>query len=108
MNSVASGDTRIAFANAILTGWNVGLIAAFLTVIVLVVLFGGGGGLQNRTAIALVLLAGLLDGVVLGYLVARRVVAWFARRQPWTARAWLAVLIAVTLMSFPGLFRFSI
>jgi len=40
MNTVASRNDQIAIANAILTGWNVGLLSAFLTVIVLVLLFG--------------------------------------------------------------------
>jgi len=68
----------------------------------------GGTGLEDRTAIAVAVLVGLLDGAALGYLVARRAVGWFARRKPWTARAWLLGLVVLTLMSFPGLFRFSI
>ena len=106
--SSARRNSPIAIINSVLSGWNIGLLAAFVTAIALVALFGGEGGLRGTASIAAVIVAAVLVGGALGYLFARGVVRWFANRPPMTGRAWLVGLVVVTLLSFPGFFRFSI
>jgi hypothetical protein len=106
--SSATRNNPIAITNAVLSGWNIGLLAAFVTAIALVALFGGEGGLSDRASIAAVIVAAALSGGSLGYVFGRGVARWFANRRPVTARAWLVGLVVVTLLSFPGFFRFSI
>jgi len=107
MSSVARNNP-IAIINAVLGGWNIGLLAAFASAIALVALFGGEGGLSDRASIAAVVVAAVLVGVAVGYVFGRRAARWFANRRPAIARAWLVGLIVVTLLSFPGFFRFPI
>jgi predicted Na+-dependent transporter len=107
MNSGTRNDA-IAITNAVLSGWNIGLLAAFVTAIVLVALFGGEGGLRGRASIAAVVVAAVLVGGALGYVFARGVARWFANRRPVIARTWLIGLVVITLLSFPGFFRFSV
>lgn len=108
MNSMPSAKW-VAGTNAALLGWNVGLLSAFFAAI------GIGVGfsridipIAGRLGIGFAFAAAIIVGIVAGSAVARRVKRWFEGRTVQLGYIWLAVLLVVTLLSFPAPFNFVI
>ena len=95
--------------NALLVGWNIGLLCLLLTgVAILALLAGTAGNPTTDTEVVLIVAVAAVAGVLAGWRSARRVRQWFARQTPARAYLWLAVLGLITLLSLPVPFNFMV
>lgn len=99
----------VSITSAVLAGWNVGLLAAFLVAIALAVGLGkfmkiipGGAVFFGIVTISIVL------GALLGVIVGRKVLPWLARKRPAVAYVMLAALALLSIASFPAIFSYGL
>jgi len=92
---------------SILAGWNVGLLAAFLTAI------GLGVGLRSfiqivtgNTSFFLVVATSISLGILFGIVVGRKLYPWFSRHSRFAGYFWLIALIIFSALSLPASFSF--
>jgi hypothetical protein len=98
----------IALANSALTGWNVGIISAFLAAILFaIVLNAAVGRIDNPWEIAATICLSVAAGIFCGYKIARLAMSWFYRRKPSVGYVWFVTLLIITVLIFPAPFRYS-
>jgi len=99
----------VASLNAILVGWNIGLLGALIVgVAILTILANTMGNLQSSAGLVLVLASALVVGALAGWYSARKMRPWFTKRSKARAYLWLAVVAIVTLTSIPAPFNFVV
>ena len=99
----------VALLNAILVGWNIGLLCAVIVgVAILTILANTVGNLQSSIGLVLVLACVVVVGTLAGWFSARKMRAWFVNRSRTRAYVWLAVMVIATLTSIPAPFNFAV
>jgi hypothetical protein len=98
----------VARLSAVLLGWNVALISAFLFVIATVVLFRKSGVSFQAVDIGAWFLVGfcILFSVFVGVFVGKITYPWFQRRPQGLGYVLLLVLILFSIFSFPAPFKY--
>ena len=99
----------VAVINSILVGWNVGLLTSFLFAITLgIVARNIVGPMKESAGIVIVLAVSIVVGATVGFIMAKKLFGWFAQRTTPRGYVWLVVLVAITVLSFPAPFNYSI
>lgn len=112
-NSVSSQKpvkSWIAVFSAILSGWNIGLIVAFL------ILIGLSVGLQQfdvsvvlGDVLSIILISiSTITGIIIGAITGKKLLSWFKKRKQIEGYIWLGILILITIFSFPSKFYFTV
>jgi hypothetical protein len=97
----------VSVVSAVLVGWNVGLLMAFLMAI------GLGVGLGNFMQIAtgsfvfgLLVAVSTIMGILLGVWVIRILYPRFSHCRQWVGYLWLIALVVLSALSLPASFSF--
>lgn len=98
----------VARLSAVLLGWNVALISAFLFIIAASVLLRKSGVSFQAVDIEAWVLAGfcILFAVFVGVFVGKIAYPWFQRRPQGLGYVLLLVLMLVSIFSFPAPFTY--
>lgn len=109
-NSIVTHDLNPRWSSllsSILSGWNVGLLAATL------ISTGLGVVLRNfvqisidSTSLFLIAASSITIGIFLGIVAGRTLFSWFSQRARLSGRIWLIALILLSALSFPAPFSF--
>ena len=98
---------NVPIANAVLCGWNLGILTLFASAIALSAL-AHSVDLTGTTATMFIFVMVVFLGLGGGILAGRKSAAWFAKRSPKANLIWLVGLMLVTFLLLPAPFQYII
>ena len=98
---------NVPVANAVLSGWNIGIVTLFVSAVILSA-FAHSADLTGTASTVVIVVLVILLSFVCGILAGRRLAGWFAKRSPTVNVIWLIGLVLVTLALLPAPFQFMI